>query len=87
MFSLVCITVDCLWSLSSNHVSFPPHYIMFLYIQTPHISQELLFTPCSLTTVKQFIWIGLHEFDMLLSQNIFHIFKELSYMVVKRTIC
>jgi hypothetical protein len=83
IFSLVCITVDCLLSLSSNHVSFPPHFIIFRSIQTPHISQDLLFTPCSLTTVKQFVWIGLHESDMLLSQSLFHIFKELSCMVVK----
>jgi hypothetical protein len=86
IYSLVYITVDCLLSLSSNHDSFPSHFIIFHSIQTPHISQNLLFTPCSLTTVEQFVWIGLHESDMLLSQNLFHIFKELSCMVVKGTI-
>jgi hypothetical protein len=83
MFSLVCTTIDCLLSLNSNHVSFPPHFIMFLSIQTPRISQDLLFTPYSLTTVKQFVWIGFHESDMLLRQSLFHIFKDLSCMVVK----
>jgi hypothetical protein len=43
--------------------------------------------PAHRQQVKQFVWIGLHESDMLLSQNLFHIFKELSCMVVKRTIC
>jgi hypothetical protein len=81
--SLVYITVDCVLSVSSNHDSFPPHFNIFRSIQTPRISHDLLFTPCSLTTVKQFVWIGLHGSDMLLSQNLFHIFKELSCMVVK----
>jgi hypothetical protein len=36
-----------------------------------------------LKTIKQFVWIGLHEFDMLLSQSLFHIFKDLSCMVLK----
>jgi hypothetical protein len=39
-----------------------------------------------LNIVKQSVWIGLHGFDMLLSQHLFYIFKELSCMVVKGTI-
>jgi hypothetical protein len=64
-----------------------PLILTFFFAQyNPSHIPEPLFTPCSLTIVKQFVWIGLHEPDMLLSQNLFHIFKELSCMVVKRII-
>jgi hypothetical protein len=84
--SLVYITVDCLLSVRTNHDSFPPRFNIFRSIQTPRISQNLLFTPFLLTTVKKIVWIGLHESNMLLSQNLFHILKEFSCMVVKGTI-
>jgi hypothetical protein len=83
--SLVYILVDCLLSMSRNHVLFPLILTFLLNTNPSHIP-EPLFSPCSLTTVKQFVWIGLHESDMLLSQNLFHILKELSCMVVKETI-
>jgi len=73
--SLVYITVDCLLSMSSNHDLFPLILTFFAQYNPSHI-REPLFTPCSLTTIKQFVWIGLHESDMLLSQNLFHILKE-----------
>jgi hypothetical protein len=85
IYSLVYITVDCLLSVSSNHDLFPLILTFFAQYNPSHIP-EPLFTPCSLTTIKQFVWIGLHESDMLLSQILFHILKELSCMVVKETI-
>jgi hypothetical protein len=76
-YSLVYIIVDCVLSVSNNHDYLPTHVKIFLSIQTRRISQDLLFTPCSLTTIQKIVWIGLHETDMLLSQILFHIFKEL----------
>jgi hypothetical protein len=73
--SLVYITVDCLLSMSSNRDLFPLILTFFTQYNPSHIP-EPLFTPCSWTTVKQFVWIGLHESDMLLSQNLFHILKR-----------
>jgi len=58
--------------LSSNHDLLP--FILSLFAQyNPSDIPESLFTPCSLTSIKRFLWIGLHEYDVLLSQILFHI--------------
>jgi hypothetical protein len=82
---LVYDTIDCLLYVRNNHDLFPLILIFFAQYNPSHIL-EPLFTPCSLKTIKQFIWIGLHESDMLLSQILFHILKDFSCMVVKETI-
>jgi hypothetical protein len=69
---LVYITFDCLLSMSSNHDLFPLILTFFAQYNPSHIPEPLL-TPCLLTMIKQFVYIGLHESDMLLSQNLFHI--------------
>jgi hypothetical protein len=65
---------------------FPLILTFFAQYNPCHIL-EPLFTPFSLETIKQFVWIGLLESDMLLSQILFHILKGLSCMVFKETIC
>jgi hypothetical protein len=90
IYSLVYITVDFFLSLSSKCDYFPPHFNIFFAQYNPSHITGPFFTPFSLTIVKKFVWIGLHEPDMpdmLLSQNLFHIFNELSCMVVKGIIC
>ena len=83
--SLVYITDDCVLSVSSNHDLSPLILTFFAQYNPSHIP-EPLFTPFSLKTIKQFVWIGLHESDILLSQILFHILKDLSCMVVKEAI-
>jgi hypothetical protein len=72
--SLVYVIVDCLLFMRSNHDLSPLILIVFTQYNPSHIL-EPFFTPYSLTTIRQFVWIGLHEFDMLLSQNLFHSLK------------
>jgi hypothetical protein len=65
---------------------FSPSFKHFSLNTNPSHILEPLFTPYSLTTVKKFVWIGLHESDMLPRKKLFHILKGLSCMVVKETI-
>jgi hypothetical protein len=69
---LIYNRVDCLMFVSSNHDLFLLILTLFTQYNPSHIPKPL-FTPCSLTSIKQFVWIGLHESDMLLSQTLFHI--------------
>jgi hypothetical protein len=62
---------------------FFPLILSFFAQYKPLAYPRTLFTSCSSIIVKKFVWIGLHESDTLLSQNLFHIFKEFPCMVVK----
>jgi hypothetical protein len=72
--SLLYITVDFLLTMSSNHDLFPLILTFFAQYDPTHIPKPL-FTAYSVTMIKKIVWIGLHEFDMFLSQNLFHILK------------
>jgi hypothetical protein len=61
--------------VSSNHDLFPLILTLFAQYNPSHIPKPL-FTPYSLTSIKRFVWIGLHESDMLLRQILFHIWKS-----------
>ena len=62
----------CLWAV----IFFPPHHIMFRSIQTPHISQDLLFTPCSLMNSKTICMDWIAWVWYISEPNLFHIFKS-----------
>ena len=73
--SLVYITVDCLLSVSNNHDLFP--LILRFFTQYNPLAYPRTFVhPLLIDNGKQFVWIGLHEFDMLLCQILFHILKR-----------
>lgn len=69
---LIYDIVDYLMFVISNYDLFPLILTLLAQYYPLHIP-EPFFTPCSLTSIKQFVWIGLHESDMLLSQTLFHI--------------
>jgi len=80
---LVLFSIDCCshWEMT---MSFPPSlYHIFLNTNPSHIS-EPFFTPLShWLTVKQFVRIGLHESDTLLSQIYFIFLRVVMYGYLK----
>ena len=62
----------------------PSHHIMFLSIQIPHISQDPLFTPCSLINNKTNCMDWITWVWYIVEPNLFHIFKICHVWLFKR---
>ena len=74
--------------VNSTRSHFPPFFHFSLITTTSPSHIHFPFPVIKLITIKQFVWIGLHEYDTLsrhiAEPNLFHIFKSCHVCLFKR---